>query len=559
MAKVKKAKAEKSVKTKKSKEVKAEKPVKGKKGKRSGVDYAEEAMAIMAKTRNVREVHLNDKANEEYYKYGIAVIEDRAIFGSIDGLKPVARRALWAAHKMGLRHNVKADKSAKVVGETLGSYHPHGDQACYGALITAAKSPINMVDGEGNWGTMNDGAAAMRYTNMRLSLYADLVFFDRFYLPTIDYVPNYDGSKFEPLILPALLPNALLNGNFGITPGVNTRTPSYSLKTVLNVVRAALKDGKCTPKMCMDLEFTTKYGGKAVRDKEELMRFYKTGRGSVEFQSVHTDVDLKNEIRFDQFAPFSDIEKVLAKVDGIAGVAATRDDSDKYDKHQVAYVVTFAKSCKGDALKTAIKKVEQAFSASWRFSVQVTDRFVNPDGTDGAKLRPTTVPDLLQYWIDYRIKLEQDACTFWIKKRKEEIADKELLRLAVKMRDFIINAIKEKEKLTDEELAQYIAKKLKITVEQANRILDLKIRQLRALEDKKLAGEIKALEAEYKSYEGRKKNPIKYILTHLDSIEQQLNDEIAKRTKAIATARAKGKGKSETKGKKRSKSEDDDE
>ena len=519
-----------------------EKAVKPKKSKKdASVDLAEQAIAVMQTTRNVREVHLEDKANEEYYKYGVAVIEDRAIFGSLDGLKPVIRRALWAAHKMGLRHNAKADKSAKVVGETLGSYHPHGDAACYGACITAAKSPINMVAGEGNWGTMNDGAAAMRYTNMRLSLYSDLVFFDKFYLPTIEYVPNYDGSKFEPLILPALLPNTILNGNFGITPGVNTRTPSFSLASVLNVVREVIKTGECTPKMCMGLEFTTKYGGKAVKNKEEFMRFFKTGKGKVEFRSVHTDLDLKNEIRFDGFAPFSDIEKVLAKVESIPGVAATRDDSSKFDKYQVAYVVTFAKSCKGDALTTAIKKVEAAFSAAWSFSVQVTDRFKNPDGSDGAKLRPTTVPQLIKYWVDYRIKLEQDACTFWIKKRKEEIADKELLRLAVKMRDFIITAIKEKEKFSDDQLAEYIAKKLKITIPQANRILDLKIRQLRALEDKKIAAEIKELETEYKSYEGRKKNPAKYVLSHIDSIEKSLADEAAKRAKAIAEARAKAK------------------
>jgi DNA gyrase/topoisomerase IV subunit A len=533
---------------------KADKPEKKakkvKKGKGAPIDFASDMRSIVAMAKTVTDVHLEDKANEEYYKYGIAVIEDRAIFGSIDGLKPVARRALWSAHKAGLRHNVKADKSAKVVGDTLANYHPHGDMACYGAIITAAKSPMNLVDGEGNWGTMNDGAAAYRYTNMRLSLYSDLVFFDPFYLPTIDYVPNYDGSKMEPLILPALLPNTILNGNFGITPGVNTRTPSFGLKSTLAVVRKAIKEGACTAKMCMDLEFTTKYGGKAVYDKEEFKRFYKTGRGAVTFRSTHTDVDVRNEIRFDEFAPISDIEKVLAKVEGVAGVVKTRDDSDKHDKHQVAYVVQFAKSCKGDALKTALKKVNEAFSASWRFSVQVTDRFLNPDGTEGAKLRPTTVPALIQHWIDYRIKLEQDACTYWIKKRKEEIAKLELMRLAVKMRDFILKALKKE--CSEDELAKYIAKGLKITVDQANQILDLKVRQLRALEDKALVAKIKDLEKEYKTYEGRKKNPAKYVLEHIDSIEEQLAAAAAKKAKAIATAKEKSKSKKSKKDKKAS-------
>lgn len=534
------AKVKKGSKTKAEAEVKVKGKVKGKKkgveeapakkvkrGKKSsGTRDDPTDMLQTPKGQHIRDVHLEDKADEEYYKYGTAVIEDRAIFGSIDGQKPVARRGLWATHKMGLRYTVKADKAAKVVGETLGSYHPHGDQACYGALITAAKAPINMIDGEGNWGTMTDGAAAMRYTNMRLSKYADMIFFDKFYLPTVDYVPNYDGSKMEPLILPSLLPNAILNGNFGITPGVNTRTPSFSFKSTLKLLREAIKEGKVTPKMCMGLEFTTKYGGKAVFDKDEFLSFFKTGRGTVDFVSRHSEIDLKRQIRFDEFAPFSDITKVLTKVDGIPGVQSTRDDSDKHDKHQVAYIVTFAPSCKGDALKTAMRKVEQAFSASWHFSVQVTDRFVNPDGTAGAKLRPTTIPALIQHWIDYRIALEVRACTYWIKKRKEEIADLELMRLAVKMRDFILQALKKK--CSEEDLAKFIAKGLKITVDQANRILDLRVRQLRALEDEVLVGKIKALEKEYKTYEGRKKHPKKYILEHLDVLEAELKDSILK-------------------------------
>lgn len=471
----------------------------------------------------VTDVHLEDKANEEYYKYGISVIEDRAICGSIDGLKPVARRALWATHKLGLHSSAKVDKSAKIVGETLASYHPHGDDACYGAIITLAKSPMKMIHGAGNWGTMNDGAAAYRYTNMRLSKYSDLIFFDRFYLPVIDYVPNYDGSKQEPLILPTLLPNAILNGNFGIAPGVNTRSPSYTLESTLKVVKEAVTEGKCTPKMCLALDFTTKYGGRVVKSKAvkpELLKFYKTGKGTLKFVSTASEINDKNEIRFDEFAPLTNIEKTLAKVESIKGVQSTRDDSDKHDKHEVAYVVTFAKSCKGDDLKAAIKKVKAEFSASWRFSVQITDRFVKPNGTGGAKLSPITIPDLIQKWIDYRLDLEKKACTYWIERRKVEIADLNLLRLAVKMRDVILKALSKK--CSEEELAKFIASKLKITIAQANRILDLKVRQLRALEDSILVAKIKELEVESATYEGRRKNPRKYVLKHLDELSSKL-------------------------------------
>ncbi len=468
--------------------------------------------------------HLDDAAARQYYDYGIAVIEDRAIFGD-DGLKPVSRRSLWAAHTMGLHSNSKPDKSAKVVGETLGNYHPHGDAACYGAIVTSAKSPVRMVDGEGNWGTMLDGEAAMRYTNMRLSKYSDLVFFDKFYLPTIAYVPNYDGSKKEPLIFPTLLPNALLNGNFGIAPGVNTRSPSFTPKSLFGVLREALAavKGGCTPAMCMNLVFTTKYGGRVLRTKsnrQERLDFYKTGKGTFKFVSTATEPDKNNAIRIDEWAPITSMEKTLKAVDALPGVASTLNDSDKHDKHEVAYKVFFSKSLKGKALESAIKKVMAKFAASQRFSVQTTDRFVKKDGTAGAKLRPTTVPQLVDKWITDRLALEVTACTYWINRRTAEIADLNLLRLAVKMRDFILKALKKK--CTEDELAEFIAKGLKITVDEANRILDLRVRQLRALEDKKLAGKIAELEAESKTYAGRRKDPRKYVISTLDKLEKEL-------------------------------------
>lgn len=514
------------------------------KGKSSQLDI--DTAALLEAHKNIIDVHLEDKANDEYYKYGIAVIEDRAIFGSIDGLKPVARRGLWAAHKLGLRSNSKHDKAAKVVGATLGDYHPHGDTACYGALVTAAKSPQNLIDGSGNWGTMDDPAAAYRYTNMRLSRYSDLIFFDRFYLPTIDYIPNYDDSKVEPVILPSLLPNAILNGNFGITPGVNTRTPSFTLPSVMKVVREALKEGECTPKMCMPLEFSTKYGGRAIKNKEEFSKFFKTGKGKVVFESVHTEPDELNEIRFDQFAPISDIGKTLATIDGIAGVTNTRNDSDKHDLHQVAYIVTFAKSCKGELLRQAVRKVEKAFSAAWSFSVQVTDRNKREDGTLEVRLKPTTIPKLIQQWIDYRIALEVRACTYWMAERRKEIEHQELLRRAIKSIDLLMKAVKLKG--SREDYYKFIAKGMKITLEQAKIVGHLQLIQLRSMEDGDLVKKIKELEAEFKTYEGRKKHPKKYIATHLDYLEKELMKDAEKR---IAQSKLVKKGKGGKKSKKK--------
>lgn len=478
----------------------------------------------MRKLGLIEDVHLEDKANSEYYLYGVSVIEDRAIFGSIDGLKPVIRRAIWATYELGLTSKAKADKSAKVVGWCLGNYHPHGDTAAYGAIINAANSPMKIIDGEGNWGTMTDPAAAMRYTNCRLSKYADNIFFDKFYLPVMERVPNYDGSRMEPLVLPTLLPNAILNGNFGITPGVQTRTPSYTIESVLKVLKDVIKSRElCSPEACLPLEFISKYGGvvrKSKGLKAELMAFYKTGKGKFTFESTATAPNAHNEIRIDRFAPIANIEKTLLKVENIKGVIGTRDDSDKTDKYQKAYVVALNRNLKGAIRDEVIHKVMVAFSADVSFSVQATERFIDEKGEGAAKLFPSTVPDLIQKWIEYRIDLERKACTYWIDKRKLELDDLHLLRLAVKMRDVILKALSKN--CSDEELAEYLAKQLKITVVQANRILDLKVRQLRSLEDKKLVAKIKEIEEESAGYDERRRRPRKYILKHLDVLTKTI-------------------------------------
>jgi DNA gyrase/topoisomerase IV subunit A len=280
----------------------------------------------------------------------------------------------------------------------------------------------------------------------------------------------------------------------------------------------------------MKLVFTSKYGGEAVRlksDRQLLLNFYRTGQGRIKFRSLHTEPNAANEIRFHKFALISDIEKTLSAVESVKGVIGTRHDGDKTDEHQVAYVVQFARTLKGPELLTAIKAVNEKFSVTQTFSVQITKRFLRKDGTSGAKLQPTTVTQMVDDWIAARMEIERRACTYWIDKRSLDIADLELMRLAVKMRDFIIKSLDRK--CTDEELSAYIAKGLKITVAQANRILDLKVRQLRSLEDSKLLAKIKDLTLESKGYANRRKDPETYVLGHLDSLLTALT-KVAKKT-----------------------------
>jgi DNA gyrase/topoisomerase IV subunit A len=382
---------------------------------------------------------------------------------------------------------------------------------------------------EGNWGTMTQPAAAYRYTNTRLTKYSDRVFFDPFYLPMVKMVPNFDGSTVEPLILPALLPNALLNGNFGIAPGVNTRSPSFTLESVIALIQKMLKDKQePTAKDCLDLVLTTRYGGRVIKSKgqrSELLRLYKTGKAKVVFDSTLT-VMKDGSIRINRFAPIGDIEKLLAKVEGIKGVAAAKDDSDKLDPFGTAYLIKLGKGVKEADREDIIKKIRLAFRASWQYNVKVTDRFVDEKGQGAAKLRHSTPPQILIDWLKYRLQLEQEACAYWIVETDKKIEYLRLMQLAIKHIDFIVKCLKDKS-LKGQELDDKVAKGLKITVAQAKSILDRPIRQLRALEYDDLQAKIDEHERYKAELRSRKDKPAKYVYKHVGDI---LVDLLAKKS-----------------------------
>lgn len=469
----------------------------------------------------VKDAKFLEISKQLYTEYSVEVIEDRAIFCNIDGLKPVTRRALWAAHRLGLRANARRLKAAKVVGDTMGDYHPHGDSSIYNAIVTANSLPIPLFSGEGNWGTMTDPPAAMRYTETRLSKYSDKVFFDPFYLPVMHSVDNYDDSRKEPFVLNALLPNSLLNGNFGIAPGVRTETPSFTLKSLTKVLIESIKAKGCTPALCLPLEFTTELGG-VLRQyngiKKDLLAFYRNGVARFVFDSSY-EVISNNHIRFNRFAPISSVGSVLDKINQMPGVQRTTDESNKKDKYNAYGVIGKLSDAR------LLAKIVDAFSAAVNFDVKVTERIINEDNPRGVKaLIPTNVPEMVNAWIAYRIDLEKRACAYWIARRREDIRYLELMRIAVANRKLIIQALDKP--FTDEQLANFLAKKLKITVEEANKILDLKVRQLKSLEDHKLIANIKVLKQEVAGYEGRIARPRNYIAKHVISLVNGLSREV---------------------------------
>lgn len=467
--------------------------------------------------------NLLSKSRELYLDYGLHVIEDRAIVGEIDGLKPVTRRLLWSAYDMGLRYNSRYTKAAKVAADAMGNYHPHGSSSLEQALVTAVNLPVPLFDGSGNWGTMVDPPAASRYIECRLSKYSEKVFFDKFYLVVNPTIPTYDDSGKEPLILPALIPNILVNGNFGISPGIRSENPSHTFKSVIKTLIATLKAGKASPQICLNLEMVTDYGGvlrKTKTLKKDLLAFYKTGVGKFVFDSRYEDKG--NSIRFNKFAKLGPIDKVLETVKKVDGVSRVRDDSSLKDRYN-AYTIEFKKTLKGYMRDKAIAKIVDAFSGTSHFNLNAIERKISDTKLTGEKkLLVPTIPEIIDRWIAYRIQLEKTACSYWIKKRNAEIDHLNLMRLAVKNRAFIIKALDKP--FDDEQLAAYLAKHLKITVEQANIILDLKIRALKSLEDKKLVKKIKELKDEIKSYKQRIAKPRVFIANQLKDFYKEFKD-----------------------------------
>lgn len=501
----------------------------------------------MSKDKKIKEVYLDDQAMADYKEYGISTIEDRAIVGTYDGLKPVMRRILWAMNRLGLHHKAVTVKAALVVGETMGKYHPHGDKSIFDAATGGSHLPQPLIDGsDSNWGTIIENSAAMRYINGRLTKYSDLVFFDKFYMPTMAFVSNYDSTRQEPVNLVTLLPNGLLNGNFGICPGVNTRTPAFTLKSVVDVLQKGLENAKKAKKDdkswlsvddCTKLVWITSYGGhlvKSSKNKAQVKQFYKTGIANVEWGSSYTLDEKTNSIRFNKFAPVgmnkrapskdkpAQLDVLLSKVAAIKGVASIEDDTKEGDPYQQAFLVRFVKTLKGSKREKAIEHVDKCFRESQRMDVKVTDRAADfaADRVD-ANLRSITVPELLTVWLKYRIELEQVACAYWIKETDVEIRWHEVMRIAISKLDILFKLIKDK-KLDDTQLTEQVSKQLKVSTDEANLILARNLRQLRAMEDDKLASKMKELQAYKKELEGRQAKPAAYVSKHLDSLAKEL-------------------------------------
>lgn len=383
-------------------------------------------------------------------------------------------------------------------------------------------------------------------TNLRLSHYSDNVFFDPFYLNAIETVPNFDGSNVEPVNLPALLPNLLINGNFGIATGVRASVPSFTVASLLKVIKIGLSR-EITAKDCAKHLVLTSLNGAKVNvddpDNAELIDLYKTGKGKARFSCAV--VERKDgSLRFNELPPVG----ILGAIDKIAtlpAVALVTDDSDLEDVYPLSYRVVLKKGTTGQAKELTISKIKAILSCVVHFDTKITDRKMGEEDAVEAKLRSATIPQILNEWIKYRLTLESSACKFHMEKLDGKIARIDLLRAVIANLDFVIKLLKSK--LDDEQITAKLSVKLKVSKELASEVLDFRLRQLKSLEDGKLVKQRKELVTEKKTLNVRRVKPGEYVGTTLKSLEAMAEKNFMTRLtqvrERLKSAKAKNKSK----------------
>jgi topoisomerase-4 subunit A len=426
-----------------------------------------------------------------YLDYSMYVILDRALPHIGDGLKPVQRRIVYAMSELGLNAAAKYKKSARTVGDVLGKFHPHGDTACYEAMVLMAQ-PFSyrypLVDGQGNWGSLDDpkSFAAMRYTEARLARYSQ-VLLSELGQGTADWVPNFDGTLEEPRVLPARLPNVLLNGTTGIAVGMATDIPPHNLREVgAACVQLLEKPSSSIADLCKHIQgpdFPT--DAEIITPQREIREIYESGNGTVRMRAHWRQEE--GEIVVDalpyQVSSGKILEQIAAQMQAkkLPMVEDLRDESDQ--EHPVRLVIV-PRSSRVDAQQMMSHLFATTdLERNYRVNLNIIDLTGRP--------RVYNLRDLLRDWIDYRLETVRRRLQYRFDRVVARLHVLEGLMLAYLNLDEVIRIIR-----TEDEPKPKLIKRFKLTDIQAEAILETRLRHLAKLEEMKIRGEQEELTVE---------------------------------------------------------------
>lgn len=474
---------------------------------------------------------IEQEMKQSYLDYAMSVIVGRALPDVRDGLKPVHRRVLYAMHQMGMFHNRPFKKSARIVGEVLGKYHPHGDTAVYDTLVRMAQDfslRYPLIQGQGNFGSIDgDSAAAMRYTEARLSKIASEMLQDM-EKETVKFVPNFDTSLQEPSVLPAKLPNLLLNGTSGIAVGMATNIPPHNILEIVEAIVAQIDDPEIQftelLKIVKGPDFPT---GALIIGKSGIKQAYTKGQGHIKLRALiefeekpGRDVIIVRAIPY-QVNKSQLIEQIADCVRGkrIRGVSDIRDES---DRDGMRIVIELKKDANKDVVVNQLYKhtrMQTTFGVNMLALVDNQPKVLN-------------LKQIIQHYIDHRIVIVTKRIQFDLKKAEQRAHILEGLLIALKKIDAVIALIKKSKSV--EIAMQGLQKGYKLSGMQAKAILEMRLQRLTALEQQKIQDEHKELiklVAELKSILASGKRILKIIKDELLELGKTYGDE--RRTEII--------------------------
>lgn len=446
---------------------------------------------------NVEDIPLKQFTEEAYLNYSMYVIMDRALPHIGDGLKPVQRRIIYAMSELGLSAAAKYKKSARTVGDVLGKFHPHGDSACYEAMVLMAQ-PFSyrhpLIDGQGNWGASDDpkSFAAMRYTEARLSRFSEVLLAE-VGLGTVDWQPNFDGTLKEPMVLPARLPHILLNGVTGIAVGMATDIPPHNVHEVADACMHLLSNPKSTAEDLMEFVKAPDYptAAEIITPKADILKMYQTGRGSIKMRAVYEqdDGDVVITAIPHQVSGNKILEQIAAQMQAkkLPMVMDLRDESDHENPTRIVIVPR--------SNRVNIPQLMQHLFATTDLekNYRVNTNVIGLDSRPQVK----GLPDVLNEWLTFRRDVVRRRLQYRLDKVIARLHVLEGLMVAFLNIDEVIDIIRNYDNPKTELMSRFSLSEI-----QADAILDLKLRHLAKLEEMKIKGEQDELAKERDYLEG---------------------------------------------------------
>ena len=475
----------------------------------------------------IKPVSIEDEMRSSYLDYAMSVIVSRALPDVRDGLKPVHRRILYAMNEMGMNSNTPYKKSARIVGEVLGKYHPHGDQSIYDAMVRMAQDfsmRAMLVDGQGNFGSVdNDPPAAMRYTEARLTAIAEEMMAD-IDKETVDFSPNFDESLKEPVVLPARVPNLLVNGSSGIAVGMATNIPPHNLSEVCDAVACLIDNPRATIDELTEFikgpDFPT---GGVILGEEGIKSAYATGRGRIVVRAKaylgdasetgHRQIII-TELPY-QVNKAALVEKIASLVSSkkIIGISELRDES---DRQGMRVVIQLKREAQPQKLLNNLYKYTQLQTTFAANILALVD----------GQPRVLSLKEALRYFIDFRREVVTRRSRFELKKARSRAHILEGLKIALDNIDKVIATIRKSR--TTENARQNLMSEFSLSQIQADAILEMPLRRLATMERNKVLEEYTEVLKNISYLEGLLANPgrvLGVVKEEIEKLKTEFSDE----------------------------------